>query len=679
VAPKQSIPESIRREAIQLRRDLNRHNRLYYVLAEPEITDAEYDRRYRRLQDLEAQHPGLAAPDSPTRRVGGKPLSGFAAVRHAEPMLSLDNTYSMEELSEWDERVRKALPGEQVAYTVELKIDGVAVALTYRNRKFVLGSTRGDGVTGDDVSQNLKTLASLPLALDSQAPAKVLVVRGEVFLPKKAFLELNQEKEEAGEKVFANPRNAAAGSLKLLDPSLTARRPLALFVYALDEQNRARLRTQSRVLASLAEWGLPVNPRYARCDTLEEIKRFLAEWEKKRHELPFEIDGLVVKVDDLDQQQRLGATSKSPRWAIAYKYAAEQARTRLLAIKVQVGRTGVLTPVAEVEPVFLAGTTVSRATLHNEEDIARKDIREGDLVIIEKAGEIIPQIVGPLAEARTGKERKFKMPAACPVCQSETIKLEGEVAWRCLNPACPAQLKGSIRHFAQRDAMDIEGLGEALVDQLVEKKMVRDYGDLYDLNPKQLASLERMAEKSAENLVAALSASKHRTLGRLIYALGIPQVGEHSGEVLAAQYPDLKALGQAQPEELQSIREIGPKVAESIQAFFSRPEIQAVLTKLEKAGVNLRQLPGEKAVTGEFSGKTFVFTGELESLTRSQAEARVKSKGGRPTSAVSKNTDYVVAGPGAGSKLDRAKKMGIPVLNEKEFLKLIGEKKSSRL
>lgn len=678
MAAKPAVPEKIRLEAERLRRELNRHNRLYYVLAEPEISDAEYDRLHRRLVDLESQYPSLAAPDSPTRRVGGEPLAEFTPVRHAEPMLSLDNTYSVEELSAWDERVRKALPGEQVAYTVELKIDGVAVALTYRNRKFVLGSTRGDGVTGDDVSRNLKTLRSLPLTLEPRAPAKEAVIRGEVFLPKKAFLDLNREKEEAGEKVFANPRNAAAGSLKLLDPALTAQRPLALFAYAVDGQTGARLRTQSRVLESLAAWGLPVNPHHARCEDLEAIKRFLETWEHKRHALPFEIDGLVVKVDDLDQQKRLGATSKSPRWAIAYKYAAEQARTRLVAIKVQVGRTGVLTPVAELEPVFLAGTTVSRASLHNEEDIERKDIREGDLVVVEKAGEIIPQVVGPVAEARTGQERKFAMRPDCPDCGSKTVKLEGEVAWRCLNPACPAQLKGSIRHFAQRDAMDIEGLGEALVDQLVEKKLVRDYGDLYSLTARQLADLERMAEKSADNLLAALQASKQRTLGRLVYALGIPLVGEHAGEVLAAHYPHLRALADASPEDLQDLREIGPKVAESIHAFFSRPEIRKVVSKLEAAGVNLGQLPGEKAVQGEFSGKTFVFTGELESLTRSQAEARIKAKGGRAAGAVSKNTDYVVAGPGAGGKLDKAKKLGIPVLEEKEFLKLIGEKKGGR-
>ncbi|MEW6516504.1 MAG: NAD-dependent DNA ligase LigA [candidate division FCPU426 bacterium] len=677
MASKTSVPETARREAEGLRRELNRHNRLYYVLAEPEISDAEYDRLYRRLQELEARYPALIAPDSPTQRVGGEPVDGFAPVRHAEPMLSLDNTYSIEDLSEWDERVRKALPGEPVAYTVELKIDGVAVALAYRNRRFTLGSTRGDGVIGDDITRNVRTLRSLPLTLEPQAPAQDVSVRGEVFLPKKAFQELNREKEEAGEKVFANPRNAAAGSLKLLDPVQTAQRPLALFVYAVDEKTGARLKTQSGVLDSLAAWGLPVNPHRARCQDLEAVKRFLQTWESRRHQLPFEIDGLVVKVDDLDQQKRLGATSKSPRWSIAYKYAAEQAKTRLLTIKIQVGRTGVLTPVAELEPVFLAGTTVSRASLHNEEDVTRKDIREGDLVVIEKAGEIIPQVVGPVTEARTGQERKFQMPSACPACGSETVKLEDEVAWRCLNPACPAQLKGTIRHFAQRGAMDIEGLGEALVDQLVEKQLVRDYGDLYCLTADQLVPLERMAEKSAENLVAALQASKQRPLGRLIYALGIPLVGEHAGEVLAAYYPGLSALADAQPEVLQEIHEIGPKVAASIHAFFSRPETRAVVAKLEKAGVNLRQLPEEKAVQGEFSGKIFVFTGELETLTRSQAEARVKSKGGRPAGSVSKNTDYVVAGPGAGSKLDKAKKLGIPVLSEKEFLKLVGEKKTA--
>lgn len=671
--PAQRPQPKVRAEVEDLRRKILLHNQFYYVQAEPEISDGEYDRLYRRLQDLEAQHPDLVTPDSPTRRVGGEPISGFSPVRHAEPMLSLDNTYSEEDLEEWEQRVRKGLPDETVAFAAELKIDGVAVALIYREGQFQQAVTRGDGETGDDITANIRTLRGLPLQLKATAPRGELVVRGEVFLPKKAFQELNAQKQEAGEKVFANPRNAAAGSLKLLDSRLAARRPLAFFVYGMDTKTSGPLKTQTEVLSSLASWGLPVSPDHALCRDMAALKRFLSGWEPKRHSLPYEIDGVVIKVDALDQQKRLGATSKSPRWAIAYKFAAEQAQTKLNAISVQVGRTGVLTPVAELEPVVLAGTTVSRANLHNAEDIARKDIRAGDQVVIEKAGEIIPQVVRPITEQRTAKAARFKMPVTCPACDSLVVKLEEQVAWRCVNPGCPDQVKGRIRLFAQRAAMDIEGLGEALVDQLVEKGLVRDYGDLYALTVEQLAPLDRMALKSAENIVAALQASKQRTLGRLIYALGIPLVGEHSGEVLAAHYADLKSLGQAEQEALQDIHEIGPKVAASLRAFFSRKEIKAVLAKLEKAGVNTRQLAEEKLRTGGLTGKTFVFTGELETMTRGQAEARVKRLGGRAAGSVSKKTDYVVSGPGAGSKLDKAKKLGLKVISEKEFNRLSSE------
>jgi len=663
----------LKKEVERLRQELNRHNRLYYVLAEPEISDAEYDRLYRRLQELEAAHPDLITPDSPTQRVGGEPLEGFTSVRHAQPMLSLDNTYSEEELAEWDQRVRKALPGEDVSYLVELKIDGVAIALKYKDRQFVQGVTRGDGVTGDDVTANLRTLKSLPLTLEATAPAGDLEVRGEVFLSKQSFVRLNEQKQEAGEKPFANPRNAAAGSLKLLDPKITAQRSLAVLVYTADARTADNAGKQSVLLKTLAKWGLPVNPNYRACKTLNDIKDFMHEWEEKRHSLPYEIDGLVIKVEDVVQQKRLGTTSKSPRWAIAYKYAAEQAQTRLQKIVIQVGRTGVLTPVAELEPVFLAGSTISRATLHNEEDIERKDIREGDQVVIEKAGEVIPRVVKPVLSVRTGSEKKFKMPQKCPVCQSRVMKIAGEVAWRCVNPACPAQVKGSLLHFAQRNAMDIEGLGDALVDQLVEKGLVRDYGDLYSLTVEQLIPLERMAQKSAENLINSIESSKHRTLSRLIFALGIPLVGEHSGEVLAAHFSDLKILGQTPIEELQVIHEIGPKVAQSIYDFFQHKETRVILEKLERAKVNMRQQPEEVKGMGKFSGKTFVFTGELQGFTRNQAEARVKILGGRTAGSVSKKTDFVVAGPGAGSKLVKAKRLGVKVIDEQEFKKMIAE------
>ncbi len=660
-------------EALRLRRDLERHNRLYYIEARPEISDEAYDRLYLRLRDLESEYPELVTPDSPTQRVGGAPLQEFASVRHVEPMLSLDNTYSAEEVAEWEARVRRALPGETVTYTAELKIDGVAVALTYRDRRLVRGATRGDGLTGDDVTANLRTLRVLPLTLRPAAPAGDLVVRGEVYLPKAVLAALNAQKTAAGEKEFANPRNAAAGSLKLLDPRQTAQRPLSLFCYAVDSQTAQRCKTQSVLLAALENWGLPVNPNRRPCRTLDEVMAFAREWEAARHKLPYEMDGLVIKVDDFDQQRRLGATSKSPRWAIAYKYSASRAQTRLQDILVSVGRTGVLTPVAVLEPVHLAGSTISRATLHNEEDLARKDIRIGDLVVIEKAGEVIPQVVEPDVKARTGSERKFKMPAACPVCRSRVVKLPEEVAARCVNAGCPAQVKGRLLHFGSRDAMDIEGLGEALVEQIVDQGLVHDYGDLYALTLEALKSLERMGEKSAQNLLAALAGSKRRTLGRLIYGLGIPLVGEHSAEVLAGRFPDLDALLEAGEEDLVAIHEVGPKMAASIHDFFQLPETRAILKKLKSAGLNVRRRPEEKPAAGVLTGKTFVFTGELKHFSRPQAEARVKSLGGRASGSVSAKTDYVVAGSGPGSKLDKARKLGVKVLTEAEFQKLIGE------
>ncbi|MCK5243516.1 NAD-dependent DNA ligase LigA [bacterium] len=661
----------VKKEIAHLRQELNRHNRLYYVLTEPEISDQAYDELYTRLRELEAQHPKLVTEDSPTQRVGGEALKGFVSVRHTEPMLSLDNTYSEDELAGWDERVRKALPGEVVRYSVELKIDGIAIAVKYKDRKFSQGVTRGDGADGDDVTENIKTLKSLPWCLAASAPQGSVEVRGEVFLPKQAFAKLNEQKQETGEKPFANPRNAAAGSLKLLDPKITAQRPLAIFLYAVDSGTARQLGTQTKILNTLTKWGLPANSNHCACKDIGEVRKFLQAWDRKRHGLPYEIDGLVIKVEDIEQQKRLGATSKSPRWAIAYKYAAEQARTRLKRITVQVGRTGVLTPVAELEPVLLAGSTIARATLHNEDNIVSKKIYEGDQVVIEKAGEIIPQVVMPVIE-RQGPVT-FKMPKQCPVCGSRVVRLEGEVAHRCMNPGCLAQVKGRIRHFSQRNAMDIEGLGEALVDILVEKGLVQDYADLYILTAEQLIPLERLAQKSAENLIAGLDQSKQRTLGRLIFALGIPQVGEHAGEVLAAHYPDLKALAKAPVEEMQDIHEIGPKVARSLQDFFNHSETKAIIAKLEKAKVNTKQLPGEARQEGELTGKMFVFTGELTIYTRNQAESRVKALGGRAAGSVSKKTDFVVAGPGAGSKLEKAKKLGVKVITEQEFKKMLKE------
>ncbi len=661
----------LEKELARLRSELDRHNRLYYIQAEPEISDGEYDRLYQRVVAIENEHPEWITPDSPTQRVGGAPLTEFTSVKHTEPMLSLDNTYSAEDLVEWGARVQKGLPDEAVEFMVELKIDGVAVSLRYAERRLVQGATRGDGAVGDDVTENLKTLRTLPLQLKPSAVEHSLTVRGEVFLPKAAFATLNEQKRAAEEKPFANPRNAAAGSLKLLDSRQTRQRPLAAFFYGVDAQTATELKTQKNMLESLESWGLPVNPHRRLCRNVDEIMRFSQEWEEKRHTLPYEIDGLVIKVNEFAQQQRLGMTSKSPRWAIAFKYSAAQARTRLLNISVQVGRTGVLTPVANLEPVYLAGSTIARATLHNLEDMERKDIREGDLVVIEKAGEVIPYIVGPEITARTGAEKKFKMPKQCPVCSREVVKTEGEVALRCVNPTCPAQLKGRLLHFASRGGMDIEGLGDALVEQLVDKGMVQDCADLYTLTREQLIPMERMAEKSADNLLEALASSKHRTLGRLIHALGIPQVGEHTGEVLAANFADLDALAKAPVETLTQIHEVGPVVAQSVHGFFKLPETQAVMKKLKRARVNLERLPEEVRTEGALTGKTFVFTGELVNFTRGQAEARVKALGGRASGSVSAKTDYVVAGSDAGSKLDKARKLGVAVLTEEEFQRMI--------
>ncbi len=642
-------------------------------MAQPEIPDQAYDRLYKQLQQLEQAYPELRTPDSPTQRVGGEPITGFKAVKHRQPMLSLENTYSETELQEWIARVEKGLGQEEVVYTVELKIDGVAISVTYQDRIFTQAVTRGDGETGDDVTHNLRTIKSLPLELEARAPMGLMEIRGEVYMPRQVFLNFNQRQEAAGEKTFVNPRNAAAGSLKLLDSRLTAQRGLAVTLYSADDQVMKQVKKQSALLEWLPQWGLPVNREFRLCHNARDILDFARVWETRRHDLPFDIDGLVVKVDRVDQQQRLGFTSKTPRWAIAYKYAAAQAETTLKKISVQVGRTGVLTPVAELEPVFLAGTTVARATLHNEEDMERKDIREGDQVIVEKAGEIIPQVVEPMLSKRQGNLKKFKMPTRCPICSSQVVKLEGEVAHRCVNPGCPAQVKGSILHFAQRSAMDIDGMGEMLVTQLVDKQMVHDYSGLYRLSEVELSALERMGQKSADRILKSLERSKHRSLGRLIFALGIPMVGEHAAELLAAVFEDIHALSEAPEETLMDVEEIGPKVASSIVKFFQQQESRTIVEHLLAAGVNGRRLPEEIKQGGKLQGKTFVFTGELQQFTRSQAQSRVKTLGAKTAGSVSAKTDYVVAGEAAGSKLNKARQLGVAIISEAEFLKLIEE------
>ncbi len=656
-----------------LRAEIERHNRLYYVEARPEISDREYDALLRELEELEAAHPDLATPDSPTRRVGGAPLEGFAPVRHTVPMMSLANTYNAGEVREFDRRLRALIAPHEPTYVVEPKIDGVAVSARYEKGLFVLGATRGDGQTGDDITANLRTIRSLPLRLIGEAPP-ALEVRGEVYLGKAAFARLNQEREEAGEEPFANPRNAAAGSLKQLDPAVVARRPLAVLFYAVGACEGVEFPTHRELLERLRGWGLPIPPRHWFCPDIAAVERALEELREARRAFAFDTDGAVIKLDDRRRYAALGATAKSPRWAIAYKYEPERAETRLRAIAVQVGRTGVLTPVAELEPVALAGSTISRATLHNEDEIRRKDIRVGDRVIIEKAGDVIPAVVGVNVAARTGSEIPFSMPKTCPVCGGPVVRREGEVAARCENLQCPAQLKRWLRHFAARNAMDIEGLGEAIVDQLVDRRLLDSPADLYSLDAKTLAALERMGPKSAENLVAAIAASRERELWRVIHALGIRQVGAQSARLLAEHFESLDALMAADETALTSIFEIGPIVAGEIRAYFAQPRNRSFIEKLKAAGVRTARAPRPAAPAGALplQGRRFVLTGTLAAMPREAAAERIRALGGAVSESVSSKTSFVVAGAEPGAKLDKARALGVPVLDEAAFLKMIG-------
>ncbi len=653
-----------------LRATLDRHNHLYYVLNKPEIPDREYDRLYQELEQLEAQFPDLATPDSLTRRVGGAPLKEFRQVRHALPMMSLANTYSRDELADFDERVRKLLPGEKFNYVLEPKIDGVAIALRYERGRLACGSTRGDGRVGDDITLNLRTIRSIPLRLRTDRPPAVIEVRGEVFMTREGFAALNREREEAGEEVFANPRNAAAGSLKQLDPAVVARRPLDVVLYGVGELDGIAFDTHVAMIAALSAFGLKPPPRSWVCPSLKEVLSALDELKTLRHGFPFEMDGGVIKVNERTLYDALGATAKSPRWAVAFKYEPERAETLLKAITVQVGRTGVLTPVAELAPVFLAGSTINRATLHNLDEIRRKDIRVGDRVYLEKAGEVIPAVVGVNAAARTGRERVFEMPAKCPVCGQEVVRIEGEVAWRCENLQCPAQLKRWLRHFAARGAMDIEGLGEALVDQLVDRKLVADPSGLYDLTLEQVGGLERMAEKSAQNLLDGIAASRQRDFWRVLFALGIRQVGAGMARTLEQHFADIEQLMQADPERLQQIRDLGPVAARNIAEFFGDARNRALVRRLQEAGVNFRRL-ASAAVSSGLAGRTYVLTGTLSKFTREQAEQEIRRRGGSVSASVSKKVSAVIAGVEPGSKLDKARSLGVAVLDEAAFQKLL--------
>ncbi len=655
------------REVEKLRDELRRHEHLYYVLDAPEITDAEYDALMRRLQELEQQHPELATPDSPTQRVGGKPREGFVKVQHSSPMLSLDNALNEAELLDFDRRVGELLEGAKYCYVTELKMDGLSMAAHYRAGQFVQAVTRGDGTVGEDVTENARTIRSLPLRVKTKFDE--FEVRGETVFNRQAFERLNAEREERGQPRFANPRNAAAGSLRVLEPQITASRRLDYYTYfLLSGGGRPAFDSHWEALEALHKMGFKVNPHRKLCQGIEQVVEFCSHWEAQREELPYEIDGVVVKVDSVAQQRQLGFTAKAPRWAIAYKYPARQAVTTVEGIHVQVGRTGALTPVARLKPVEVSGVTVSRATLHNEDEIERLDVQIGDQVRIERSGDVIPKVVR--VETPGTDRHKFQMPTHCPVCGGKVVREEGEAASRCINVNCPARLKESILHFASRGVMNIDGMGYALVDQLVDRGMVKSVADIYGLTVDTLADLERMGKKSAANVVRNIDNSRANPLPRVLNALGIRFVGERTAVFLAEAFGSMDALAKASVEELQRAEEVGPKVAESVFQFFHEPRNHELVDRLRAAGLQF-QYESKRPQSGRVQGLTFVLTGTLPNLSREEAKSRIENAGGKVTGSVSKKTDYVVAGADAGSKLEKARELGIKVVDEEQLLHLI--------
>ncbi len=672
-----SPSNNIKKKIEELREKIRYHNYRYYVLNDPVISDAEYDQLMKELIELEKKYPQYITASSPTQRVGIEPVSEFSTVRHITPMFSLSNAFSDEELIAFDQRIKKLVPQQKIDYVVEMKIDGLAIALVYENGIFIRGTTRGDGITGEEITSNLRTIKTIPLKLFGEDIPSRIEVYGEVYMKRSDFEKLNEERMKNEESLFANPRNASAGSVRQLDPRITAQRPLDTFIYRATFPEGHKFNNHMEVLNYLKKIGFKINPYIKLCQDIKESINYSQEWIEKKEDLDYEIDGMVIKVNSLSLREEMGSTTRSPRWAIAYKFPAQQTTTKVRDIIVQVGRTGALTPVAILDPVKISGSVVQRATLHNEDEIKRKDVRIGDTVLIQKAGEVIPEVVKVILEKRTGQEKEFVFPSECPVCGSKVFRPEGEVVSRCNSLSCPAQIKERIRHFASRDAMDIEGLGPAIIDQLVEKGLIRDISDLYFLKRDDLISLERMAEKSADNLLDAIEKSKKKSLVNLIYGLGIRYVGVHTSEVITRYYPTLDKFKKASLEELIEINEIGPKIAESIVLFFREKENLAIIERLRRVGLNFGQEEKKREKGKEvqiLTGKQFVLTGTLKDFTRSQATEMISRLGGRITSSVSEKTDYVVAGEDPGSKYQKAQKIGVPIINEEEFKKLIAKK-----
>jgi len=662
--------ETAKKEVEQLREELNQYNYEYHVLDKPTVSDAEYDQKMQQLIQLEEQFPELLTPDSPSQRVGGKPLDAFVKVEHSVPMLSLGNAFSEQDLRDFDRRVRD-LAGQDVSYVCELKIDGLAISLRYVNGLFTRGATRGDGKTGEDITQNLKTIKSIPLKIKE---TETIEVRGEAFMPKKSFLALNKKREENGEELFANPRNAAAGSLRQLDPKIAASRNLDTFIYSVGEWQAGELNSHSEQLNYLKSLGFKINPEMKVCQNIEEVIEYVQHWTENRQNLSYEIDGIVIKVDQIDIQQKLGFTVKSPRWAIAYKFPSEEAITTLREIELSVGRTGVVTPTAILDPVKVAGTTVQRASLHNEDFIREKDIRIGDTVVIKKAGDIIPEVVRVVMEHRTEDRLEFHMPTECPACGSELVRLEEEVALRCINPSCPSQLIEGLIHFVSRNAMNIDGLGEKVVKQLFNEKLIETIADLYRLEKEELLKLERMGEKSVQNLLTSIEASKENSLERLLFGLGIRYVGSKAAQTLAEHFGHIDKLMAASKEELIEIQDIGDKVADSIVQYFGEEQVRALIAELKGLGLNM-EYKGLRAEEiredSPFSGKTIVLTGKLEQFSRNEAKKQIEALGGKVTGSVSKSTDLLIAGADAGSKYNKAVELGITIWNEDQLVEAL--------